>query len=132
MSFDTQPIPQPGRGGKRVGAGRPSGNKPGPEASEDSKLYNASRARKEAADANLKELDFKVKTGQYVSRAAVIEASATAMSNLAQALRSVPDGLERKGLEPRFCEIVGSAIDTALQEAADLFEMMAGPEPNAG
>jgi hypothetical protein len=132
MTHGDAPIPQPGRGGKRPGAGRPPASKSGPEASDDSKLYNASRARKEAAEANLKELQFKVETGLHVARISVVEASATALSNLAQSLRSVPDTLERKGLEPRFCVMVGEAVDAALLEVSELFEMMAGPEPDAG
>lgn len=87
--------------------------------------YEAARARNEAAKADLNEHELAVKRGQFVERAAVEQATATALAALSQALRSVPDNLERKlGTEPEVAREVGLAIDAALDEAANAFESM--------
>ena len=57
-----------GRGGKRQGAGRPSGAKA--SVTED---FNAARTRKEAALASLAELDLEVKRGNLIPADAVEE-----------------------------------------------------------
>ena len=51
------------------------------------------------------------------------QAAATALANLSQTLRSVPDNLERKlGLAPDVAQEVGYLIDAALNEVANAFE----------
>lgn len=84
-------------------------------------------ARKEEALAGLNELDLKVKSGQYLERAAFREAAATLLSELAQSLRSLPDALERKhALAPKVVQEVERTIDEALEAAAASLEMFTG------
>ena len=106
-----------GRGGARVGAGRkPRGYVKPVEASE----FEKSKARKEAALADMHELNFKIKSGEYIPRAPVREASATMLASLAQTLRSIPDNLERKlNLAPDIAEAVEREIDSALSDISD-------------
>ena len=100
------------RGGARPGAG---GAAPYSK-SQDLKDLDAAKARKEAALADMHELDYKIKTREYVSRVAVQQASATAMATLAQTLRSVPDNLERRGIPPEVCVRIDKAINEALAD----------------
>lgn len=80
--------------------------------------------RKERALADQHELAYKIKSGQYVSRAAVREATATVLSQLAQALRSIPDNLERKfDLDPAIAVQIEASIDASLAELAGDLEM---------
>lgn len=84
-------------------------------------------ARKETALADLHELDFKIKSGQYLSRDAFREASATLLAELAQGLRSLPDTLERKhGLPPAVVQAVEADIDDALARVAEGLSMFHG------
>lgn len=107
-------------GGARPGAGR----KPADYVPSDDRLdYEAARARNESAKANLNELDLAIKRGEYVPRAEVQAATATALSALSQTLRSVPDNLERTlGLSPDIAQEVGRQIDAALDDMATRFE----------
>lgn len=108
-------VIKPGRGGARAGAGRkPSGYVKPKEAVD----FDKAKARKEAALADLHELDYKVKSGQYVSRDEVRQASATAFAQLAQSLRSIPDTLERKGVPTAVCLKVEAVLTEGLAEAA--------------
>lgn len=109
-------------GGARPGAGRkPADYVP----SEDRLDYEAARARNEAAKADLNEHELAVKRGEYVLRSEVQEATATALSALAQTLRSVPDNLERVlGVSPEVAQEVGVQIDAALADMAHRFEEM--------
>lgn len=87
--------------------------------------YDAAKARNELAKAELNELEVKIKTSEYGSRAAYRQASATALASLAQTLRSVPDNLERRlGVSPEVAQEVGNQIDAALDDLASEFEMM--------
>ena len=116
-----------GHGGKREGAGRKPADYEPPE---DAKNHNAAKARNEAAKAGLNELELKIKSGEYLSRAAYREASATLLAELAQGLRSLPDTLERKfGLSPEALLHVEKTIDDAMQGVADGLELFAGSEP---
>jgi phage terminase Nu1 subunit (DNA packaging protein) len=116
----------PRHGGRREGAGRPRTR------SAEAESFDKARARHEAAKAELAELDLKVKTGEYVARSAVRQAAATASASLAQTLRSIPDNLERRlGVAPEVAEEVGRAIDAALNDLADEFQMMTA-EPEQG
>lgn len=107
-------------GGARPGAGRkPADYVP----SEDRLDYEAARARNESAKADLNELELAIKRGEYVPRAEVQEATATALSALSQTLRSVPDNLERTlGISPELAQEVGMQIDAALDDVATRFE----------
>ena len=110
----------PGHGGARLGAGqKPAGYVPPKERID----LDRERARNEKAKADLNELDLAVKRGEYVLRAEVRQATATALSALAQTMRSVPDNLERKlGVAPEVAQEVGVLIDAALDEVANQFE----------
>lgn len=112
------------RGGAREGAGRkPSGYEP-PQERVD---YDRERARNEKAKADLNELDFKVKSGEYVSREAVQQAAATMLSSVAQTLRSIPDTLERRmNLNPDIAEAIGIEIDNILEGLGDELRILAG------
>ncbi|UZZ64581.1 terminase small subunit [Curvibacter phage PCA1] len=120
---ELEPEPQVrSHGGAREGAGRPAKGFVKPKASTD---YDLARARNELAKAELNELDVKVKTGEYGSRAQFRQASATAIAALAQTLRSIPDNLERKlGVTPEVASEVSVLIDNALNDLASEFEMM--------
>ena len=84
-------------------------------------------ARKEEALAGLNELDLKVKSGQYLERAAFREAAATLLAELGQSLRSLPDTLERKhALSPQIVQEVEKSIDEALANVANGLEMFTG------
>lgn len=83
-------------------------------------LYSKARANKEAFQAKLAELEYNVKSGQYVAREEMREANATAFATIAQALRSIPDNLERKhGVTPEIAEAIGQMIDIAMEDLAD-------------
>ena len=111
-------------GGARRGAGR----KPGSYVkSQEVKDFEGARARNEAAKADLNELDFKIKSRQYISRIAVQQAAATALAAAAQTLRSMPDAMERKGLGAEWCQIVEAVVDQTLNELATQYEAMTAP-----
>jgi len=89
--------------------------------------FETARARNELAKAQINEIEAKVKAGQYVERAAVRQASAMAMSSIAQTLRSIPDLLERRlGIDPTLAEEIGRQIDESLNELAEEFRLMGG------
>lgn len=111
-----------GHGGARPGAGRPGyGYVPPPE----TKALNESKARKEAALADMHELDFKIKSGKYLPREAFRDACATLLSSVAQSLRALPDNLERKhNLTPVQAGEVEKTINAALADLSqDLEEL---------
>ena len=119
-----------GHGGKREGAGRkPADYVPPPEKLD----FDKARARNEQSKADLNELEFKIKSKQYLPRAAIQQAAATAIASFAQTMRSVPDNLERThGISPEIAEAVSKAIDNALEELAHEFQMMTSePEVDA-
>lgn len=107
------------RGGARPGSGRRYQGYVKPD---EVISYDKAKARKESAMADLHELDYKVKSGQYVSRNAVRQASATAMAALAQTIRSLPDHLERRGVPPSVCVQIDAAITEVLGETATALE----------
>lgn len=128
--LDALPSParkhSPNWGGSRKGSGRKGADYVKPEEVED---YDKARARKEMANAGLAELDLQVKSGMYVARESVRQASATALSSVSQSLRSIPDNIERKlGVSAEVAEEVGRQIDAVLNDLADEFELMTGPE----
>ncbi len=133
-------------GGRRAGAGRPKGSSNKKAAAIEAALADGDDdpaegsqsataavrkaiavARKEAALADLNELEFKVKSGQYLSRDAFREATATLLAELAQGLRSLPDTLERKhGLAPAVVQAIEADIDDALARVSEGLEMFTG------
>lgn len=117
---------RPGRGGARPGAGRkPAGYEKPPEALE----YERERTRNEKAKADLNELEFKVKSREYVPRAAVQQSAATLLATIAQTLRSLPDTLERKfNLPPDVTEKIGETIDMQLESISKDLEMLTSGE----
>lgn len=114
-----------GHGGARIGAGR----KPaGYVKSEDLQDLDKQKARHEKLKADLAEIELRTRSGELVMRSETQRAAATALSTLAQALRSVPDTLERKhNVSPEIAEAVGREIDDALDNLATAFEMMHSP-----
>jgi hypothetical protein len=115
----------PGHGGTREGAGRPSGPK-----TEAGKRFDEARARNELAKALINEVKAKVELGEYLPRAAYMQANATALALLTQSIRSIPDNLERRfNLPPEVLEAIGEAHDAALAEVANSFKLMLKP-PN--
>lgn len=111
-------------GGYRPGAGR----KPNPVKSPEAVDLEKSKARKEAALADLHELDYKVKSGEYVSRAAVRQASATAMAVLVQSMRSLSDNLERRGVPTKYCAMVDAAVNETLAQTGKDLAMLGGDD----
>lgn len=115
-----------GRGGNRTGGGLRLPK------SKDLLDLDKAKARKESADADLKELEYKVRLGLYLDRAAVVEAAATAHAMAAQSLRSLRDTLERQGVPVPICEQVDAAVTEALNTLAEDYRLMSGPEPDEG
>lgn len=84
------------------------------------------KARKETALAGLNELQLKVKSGEYLPRAAYQEATATLLSMLSQGLRSLPDTIERKFNVPTdVLQLIEAAIDDGLNEVAEALALFA-------
>jgi hypothetical protein len=102
-------------GGAREGAGRKPSGYVKPQETLD---FELARARKESALADKYELEYKIASGEYVSRASVKQASATVLSTIAQTLRSVSDNLERRGVPTDVCVLVDSTITEVLADAA--------------
>ena len=122
MSEVIDVLPVSGHGGARKGAGRKPAGYVRPQEVQD---FESARARNEAAKADLNELEFKIKSGEYVEREAVKQASATALAAVAQSLRSLPDTLERKlNIAPEVAELIGVEIDATLDSLAEDFALM--------
>lgn len=123
--FDLSPDGKtvtPSHGGARPGAGRKPAGYVKPQEVVD---FETARARNEAAKADLNELEFKIKSGEYVARDAVRQAAATMLATIAQALRSLPDTLERKcNMQPSEAELVERAIDTVLEGLSEDLRML--------
>lgn len=117
MAFD--------HGGAREGAGRPAGSATNPERAAARAEFETERAEHERVKRLEREFEFAIKRGEYLPRDAQRSAAATALAVLTQALRSVPDNLERSlGLAPEAAEQVGIEIDNALAEVAAAFKAM--------
>lgn len=136
-----------GHGGRRSGAGGPAGvsrekmqakmdaanageEELDPESSD--RLTIAVRkamavALKEESIAGLRALELQVETKKYLPRDAFREATATLLSTLSQALRSIPDTLERKqSLPPEALKFIEDTIDKQLSSAAATLSLFAG------
>jgi hypothetical protein len=87
--------------------------------------YASARAKKELAHADLANLNYLTKSGQYLPRDDIRQATATAFATVAQSLRSIPDNLERRfGIAPTVAETVGEMIDIILSDLSDELERM--------
>lgn len=134
-------------GGRRAGAGGPKGlsreqmqAKANASADNDCELDPTSPDRltiavrkamavalKEESIAGLKALELQVETKKYLPRDAFREATATLLATLSQALRSIPDTLERKhALSPEALKFVEDTIDKQLSGAAATLALFAG------
>ena len=102
-------------GGAREGSGRKPSGYVKPQEVVD---FDLARARKESALADKYELEYKIASGEYVSRASVKQAAAVVLSTIAQTLRSVSDNLERRGVPPDVCVMVDATITEVLSDAA--------------
>jgi hypothetical protein len=136
-----------GRGGKRAGAGRKPGYSPkqrdkietpddAPAADQDVSVATKLAYRKAVALTEKEEalarqnwLKYEVDSKNYLPRSAYREASATLLAEVSQALRSIPDLLERKvALSPDALDMVQKVIDDQLNTLADGLEMFAGSD----
>lgn len=127
--FDSAPAPRlNGHGGARPGAGRPKGSG-GLKKSQASKDFDTAKARNEAAKAQLNELEYQVKSGQYVAREAVRQGAATVIQSFVQTVRSVADGLERRGVPVDVCVAVDEVLTEAMTALSYELEMMSNPAP---
>lgn len=116
----------PRHGGARPNSGPKKG---GWKKSEEAVDFDKAKARHELAKAESAEIDLLVKKGEWVSREAVRQATATAYASLAQTLRSIPDLLERNlGIAPELAEDIGRQIDECLNGVATEFELMGGAD----
>lgn len=116
-----------GWGGAREGAGRkPEGYEPS-EAKVD---YERERAEHERVKRLEREFKLKRERGEYVARAAVRQATATALAILTQSVRSIADNCERKfALAPEVVEGISQQADAALLEVAEAFKAIAPEVP---
>ena len=112
-----------GWGGAREGAG----NKPADYVpTEDKVELENQRARHEKIKADQREFKLAQERGEYVSRAAIRQASATMLAVLSQ-VRSIPDNCERQfALAPEVVELMQQTIDASLNEVATALRAMAG------
>lgn len=86
--------------------------------------FDEARTRNETAKAGLNEIELKIKSGEYIARAAVQTASATALATMAQTMRSIPDNMERKGVAPEVCVLVERVIDEVMAGLSQELEML--------
>lgn len=112
------------RGGSRPGSGRKS-TAIEEGAADAHILYAKARAKDMAFRAQQAELDFKISSGQFISRAEVRQSCAQAFSAIAQTIRSLPDNIERRlGISPELAEEIQILLDEALNALADDLERM--------
>lgn len=114
-----------GHGGAREGAGRkPEGYQPTQEKVD----YERERAEHERVKREQREFKLAQERGEYLPRDAVRQASATVMAVMAQALRSLPDNLERQfALAPEVVEAIAEQCDAALADLSVGLRKMAVP-----
>lgn len=99
-----------------------------PEGATEATTLAVRKARAQTEDLEWKalqsELNYKKDSGEYLSRTAFREASATLLAEVAQALRSLPDILERKcSLTPEALVRAEQVIDDALSTLANGLEL---------
>jgi hypothetical protein len=111
-----------GWGGHREGAGaKPAGYEPPPGRAD----FELERAEHERVKREQREFALARERGEYLPRDAQRQAAATALAVLCQAMRSIPDNLERVlALQPPVVEAISVQIDAALAEVAAAFKAM--------
>lgn len=113
-----------GHGGAREGAGRKGHDDPSTPALQ---RYNEARARHEEIKADGAALELSIKRGEYLPREPIRLAAAAAVASVVQALRSMPDTLERKfNLSPEVTEAIEKCVDEALADLGRQFKAMTG------
>lgn len=113
-----------GHGGAREGSGRKGPDDPSTPALQS---YNEARAAHEWLKVADAELALSIKRGEYLPRAPIQLAAATAVAAVVQALRSLPDALEREfKLPPDVVEAVEKRIDETLADLGAQFKAMSG------
>jgi hypothetical protein len=110
------------RGGYRPGSGQKPAGYVQPKARAD---FEQERAEHERVKKEQRAHRLAVERGEFLPRAPIRQASATALAVLTQSLRSIPDNLERKlALPPDVVEQLAVEIDAALSECAAAFRAM--------
>ena len=115
------PVRHSGHGGARHNAGRRGKEY---ESSAVAVDFDEARARNETAKAGLNEIELKIKSGEYIARSAVQSASATALATMSQTMRSIPDNMERKGIEASICDMVERIIDDVMAGLSQELEVL--------
>ena len=113
-----------------------AGNSNSGDRPHDSKDYAAlaeldqQRARHEKIKADQRELKLRIEAGEYLPREAQRAAASTIIALFSQAMRSVPDNLERAcSLTPAQAEEAARLIDAALTDLANGLRQMVRDEP---
>lgn len=105
-------------GGKRPGAGRPSGSKSGSMTPYEA-LARA-RAKREIYKAHMAEIEYNVASKKLYPKNEILRTIATTVAVFAEQIRSLPDKLEREaGLTPDQAEIAEREVDAQLEEIRD-------------
>lgn len=118
----------PRHGGARPNSGPKKG---GWKKTQEAVDYDKAKARHEGIKADLAEIELKAKTGEYVEREQVRTACATAFAEVAQALRMIPDVLERQlGLTPEQAERAEALINESLADLGKTLAMLGGDSGN--
>ena len=117
--MQTQPLKTHNKGGARPGAGRKSAALE--EGVKDANIvYNKAKAQHEVWKAKIAELEYKYKSGEYLTRDDVRNSSAVIIASLAQTFRNMPDFIERKaGIDGATLKIIQDVVDSTLNQAAE-------------
>ena len=116
------------RSGPRGGANNPETYDPAADDGAPSLMaqLDAEKLAHERVKREQREFKLAVERGEYLPRDAVRQASATALAVLSQALRTIPDNVERQmSLAPEVITLIERSVDAALSEAALAFKVMA-------
>lgn len=131
----TEPKRIGNNGGVRPGAGRPPGTGKGSTSDvpprpayvkpQEAVDFDKAKAKSETFKAARLELEFKIATGEYISRASVQQAAASSYQALAQTMRSIGDNLERQGVPLEVCALVEEILSAAMEDHAKDMEFLA-------
>lgn len=104
------------RGGFRPGSGTKAAGYVPPQEKVD---FDRERAAHEKVKREQRELNLAIKRREYLPREAQRQAAAAAVAMFSQAMRAIPDNLERTcNLTPEQAEQAAIAIDSALSDLA--------------
>ena len=99
-------------GGRRANAGRPAKAAQRDDIAE----FHRARTRKEAALAELRELEAGERAGRLYDRGEALRVIAVTIAVFAEQMRSLPDSLERRaGLTPEQAEVVEHTVNAELE-----------------